>query len=257
MAAAKKIKVLIAEDDKPTREYLERLLKGMEDIEVVASVSNGQEAYEAVQKYDPDLLVLDIEMPFLNAFELLERLNSPPPVVFVTAYDEYAVRAFEVNAIDYVLKPIQKERLRMAIDKAFERVANIDEWRSDLRNLIEKFQPKKIVKLPIVTSTSLKLIPLDDVVWIEASGDSSIAHLRNGDIGRVPKRIGEVEKILPSSKFLRVHKSFMVNLVHIDEIVPWFNGEYLLKMSDGSEIVVARRRVKALKSRFGLTKMEE
>ncbi len=257
MVASEKIKVLIAEDDGPTRAYLEKLVKEFEGVELVASVADGMEAYEAVRKYNPDLLILDIEMPVMNAFELLEKLDEPIPVVFVTAYDEYAIRAFEINAIDYVLKPVQKERLNMAIKRAIERISEPDEWRSNLQDLIDKFSTKGVVKLPIVTSKSIKLIPLGDIVWIEARGDSSIAHLIDGSEGRVPKRIGEIEKMLPQSSFLRVHKSFIVNLTHISEIVPWFNGEYLLRMVDGSEVIVARRRVKKLKSKFGLTKVEE
>lgn len=252
MVASEKIKVVIAEDDTPTRVYLEKLLKEMDNIEVLASVPDGQAAYKAVLANDPDLLVLDIEMPGLNAFELLARLDSPPPVVFVTAYDEYAVRAFEVNAIDYVLKPIKPERLREAINRAFERLKHIEKWRTDFKEFLEKFNSERLLKLPVVTPSSLKLVPLDEIVWIEASGDSSVVHMRNGDAGRVPKRIGELERMLPQSRFMRVHRSLLVNLAHIEEIVPWFNGEYMLKMCDGSEVIVARRRVKALKARFGL-----
>ncbi len=252
MDPSKKVKVIIAEDDTPTRVYLEKLLEEMEGVEVIASVPDGLSAYEVIVNQKPDLLLLDIEMPGLNAFELLAKLDDTPPVVFVTAYDEYAVKAFEINAIDYVLKPIKRERLRDAVNRAFERIKNKDDWQEEFREFVKRFNATRILKLPIVTSSSLKLVPLDDIVWIEANRDSCVVHFKDGGRGRVPKRIGELEKLLPQSIFMRVHRSILVNLTHIEEIVPWFNGEYMLKMSEGSEVIVARRRVKQLKSKFGL-----
>lgn len=272
------MRVLIADDERPARDELNYLLKQIEKIEVVGEAASGEEVLAQVKGLNPDVLFLDIQMPDASGIDIARQLIEEkihPVVVFVTAYDQYAVEAFEINAIDYVLKPIHEERLAETISRLkkrlengeakFEREAGPDQdLASDEHKAHGDSTQEYLKKLDFIYTT---LNPTGHKLKIEENGriylvpSSEILYATIED--RLVRIVTEqrtylsnyslcdLEGILGSS-FLRVHKSYLANLEKIDSIVPWFNNTYNLIMKDRYEIPVSRSNVKSFRQRMGL-----
>lgn len=242
------MKVIIIDDEPLARAMLEELLETETDIEIVASCNDGFEGLKAIQEHQPDLVFLDIQMPKITGFELVELLEHPPAIIFTTAYDEYALKAFEVNALDYLLKPFSRERLLKAIEKA---------RLSDSRPAGEK-PGGKLMQLPeqsqrivVKDGNNIKIIPLPDVLYIEAADD--YAKVTTAEKYYLKhQRMAHFEAQLPPHQFVRIHRSFIVNVQHIHKVELYEKEQYCVVLRNGSKLSVSRNGYGKLKAVLGI-----
>jgi two-component system response regulator LytT len=249
------INTLIVDDEKPARDELSFLLKSFPDVHVVGQGKNGVEALALIKEHSPDLVFLDVQMPGLNGFnvikKLMDRKTKLPQIVFATAFDNYAVQAFEVNAVDYVLKPIEKSRLARAIQRAKKALETEVSSNQRLENLVGQIGAAKAqpVKLLVKTQQRLFLVDADDVIL--ASIDDGTINVVSREVEGTSnyRTIEELQETLDSELFWRAHRSFLVNINHIREVVPWFKSSYMLKMADkrNSEVPVSRAQTRRLR----------
>jgi two-component system response regulator LytT len=256
------INTIIVDDEKPAREELAFLLKGFPEINVIGQGKNGVEAVALIKEHAPDLVFLDVQMPGLDGFgvlkKLVERKVKVPHVVFATAFDHYAVQAFDVNAVDYVLKPFDKARIAKAITRARKMLDSQTTVTERLEQLVNQLgatkQAPQPVKLLVKAQQRLLLVDSDALVFasIEAGSISVVARDAEGSSNY--RTLEELHAALDSDSFWRPHRSYLVNIHHIKEVVPWFNSTYMLKMSDKkhTEIPVSRAQTKRLRELFKL-----
>lgn len=233
------LKVLIVDDEEPARRLLHEYLKEMPDYCVVGECSNGFEAVKAVAEHDPQILLLDIQMPKLDGFEVLELLERELAVVFVTAYDEHALRAFEVHAVDYLLKPFSRERLAEALTRARQRLAETN--RPALTELAREARPGKepCRRILIREGTQVHVIAVDDVDYIEAAGDA-VEIVVGGTRHSKLKRLAQLESELDPGRFIRTHRSYLINLDRLDRLELYAKDSYVAILQDGTRLPVSR-----------------
>jgi two-component system LytT family response regulator/two-component system response regulator LytT len=248
------INTLIVDDEKPARDELSYLLKGFPEINLVGQGKNGLEAVALIKEHAPDLVFLDVQMPGLDGFgvlkKLVERKLAVPHIVFATAYDSYAVHAFEVNAVDYVLKPFDKGRIAKAIQRARKIIEAKASPTERLEALVGQLAaPKSPAKLLVKAQGRLFLVNADDMVY--ASIEDGVIRIFARDFEGLSnyRTIEELQASLDSDIFWRAHRSYLVNMNHIKEVVPWFKSSYVLKMDDKkqSEVPVSRAQTKRLR----------
>jgi two-component system LytT family response regulator len=240
-----KIRTLVVDDEPLARERIKRYLGTEPDIEIVGECANGQEAVEAIESMSPDLLFLDIQMPELDGFGVLEVVGAHkiPAVVFVTAYDKYALRAFDVHALDYLLKPFNRERFRRALARAREQLEHDKMGQLDQRllTLLEdlKAEQKYLDRLVVRSVGRVFFLKTDEVDWIEAAGNYVRLHVgREGHLLR--ETMSRLEAKLNPDKFLRIHRSTLVNIDRIKELQPLFSGDYTVILRDGKQLTLSR-----------------
>ena len=243
------MRILIVDDEPLARERLKRLLTDIEGVETIGEADDGVRAVELIEQEQPDLVLLDIQMPGLDGFGVMEALENPPPIVFVTAYDEYAIRAFEVNALDYLLKPFSRERLEQAIRRAQE--APIEEQGlTRLAPLLESLanQGQYLTRLAVRdrSSNCIRVLDAGEVDWIGVEGDEILAHV-GGAAYPVRRTLAELEMRLDPACFYRANRSALVNLNRVKEIVPWFKGSHKLRLTTGAEVELSRAQARALR----------
>ena len=271
------LKALIVDDEPPARKRLKKLLQPLQGdgtIRLLGEAADGVEALEKLEELDVDLVFLDIQMPELNGFEVLEQIRPEdrPVVIFTTAYDAYALRAFDTNAVDYLLKPISKERLAEAVERARrlqhgptgrdasgEKLEKLLDWLETHEEFERKespAEPKEHVRqLSVPYRDRILLIPVDRVVSAEINeGITRIFVLEDEKSGRsrirqhvVNYTLDQLETHLPPDRFMRVHRSAIVQLDQIQELVPWFSGRYKLILPEEHEVIASRERSKQLK----------
>lgn len=249
------INALIIDDEKPARDELTFLLKSFPEIHVVGQGKNGVEALALIKEHSPDLVFLDVQMPGLNGFGVIKRLmdrkTKLPQIVFATAYDNYAVRAFEVNAVDYLLKPFEKARLARAIQRVKKAIEADASPAERLESLVSHMGGGRAtpVKLLVKTQHRLLLVDADDIVFASIEDGTITVVAREVEGTSNYRTIEELQESLDSDVFWRPHRSYLVNINHIKEVVPWFKSTYMLKMADrrGSEIPVSRAQTKRLR----------
>ena len=240
-----KIRTLIIDDEKLARRKIERSLRGEEDIEIISEATCGVDAVDLINREKPDLVFLDIHIPEPNGFEVLQQIDpaNMPIIIFVTAYDEYAIKAFEVNALDYLLKPFDQERLKVTVQRAREQLngsrnGDLDErllsLLSDLK--ADKEYPERLV---LKTSGRVYFVKTTDIDWVEAAGNYVKLHVGK-DSHMLRDTMTNIEKKLPPEKFLRIHRSRFVNIDRIKELNPLFSGDYLVKLHDDTELNLSR-----------------
>lgn len=256
------INTLIVDDEKPAREELAYLLKGFPDVNVIGQGKNGVEAVALIKEHAPDLVFLDVQMPGLDGFgvlkKLVERKMKVPHVVFATAFDHYAVQAFEVNAVDYVLKPFDKARIARAIQKARREIESQSSTTERLEMLVQQLggagKSAQPVKILVKSQQRLLLVDSEDLIF--ASIDDGLISVIARDFEGTSnyRTIEELNAALDSEAFWRPHRSYLVNIHHIKEVVPWFKSSYMIKMSDKkqTEIPVSRAQTKRLRELFKL-----
>lgn len=253
----KHIRTLIVDDERLAREKVRTLLASEDDIQVVGECANGIEAVTAVRRYKPDLLLLDVEMPGANGFEVLQRLRSErlPMVVFVTAHDEYAVQAFEVEAVDYVMKPFDRARFHDAVRRAKRHLEEQNgEWEERIFRLLErvvKGREQKLEHFAIKSRERTFLLSVADIDWIEAQG--KYIRLHAGETGYlIRESISDVEERLDARKFLRIHRGTIVNLKRIQEMHQGFGGGMFVVLRDGTKLTMSRRYRARIREATGL-----
>ena len=239
------LRVMIAEDEPLARDLLVDMLAEHQAVEVVAVCENGRDALEALASEGPDLLLLDIQMPELDGFEVLHALppDRTPAVVFVTAFDSYAIRAFEVEALDYLLKPFDEERLARTLERARARLGGSERegLREELERAFGRLQtpPAFLRRIAVPDGEGIRLLDLYEVAWIEAAGKYVRVHVPEGS-HLVREGIGTLESRLDPQRFARVSRSAIVNLDRVEEIQKWFHGQYLLLLACGAKIPTTR-----------------
>ena len=260
----RQLSTIIVDDEPLARKGLAVRLRAHADINIIAQCSNGREALEAVRAYQPDLIFLDIQMPGLNGFEVVEAIIEQglhlPSVVFVTAFDQYALQAFEVHAQDYLLKPADEERLAQTLDKIRQSINSevnalhksklvrlvSDVTGNDCEKILQELENNEPVSissysdvLAIKDAGEVSRVPVKDILWIDAAGDYMCVHTHDST-HILRKTMKQLEEVLDPRRFLRSHRSTIVNKSFIDKFCSQLNGEYYLVMSNGKELKVSR-----------------
>jgi len=253
------MRALIVDDEKLARDELAFLLKSFPEVDVVGEASNGLEAIECIRELEPDLVFMDVQMPGLNGVEAVRKLASDggplPHFIFATAHEQYAVEAFEVNAADYVLKPIDKARLEKSLERAGKLLETPEKDARRVEQLLERIAPTSAPsKLLVRNSNRMFLVDAADVVYAKIQ-DGAITVVSTYVEGLSNYRtIEELQSHLDPRTFWRAHRSYLVNINRIKEVVPWFKSSYQLRMADKNqtEIPVSRAQTKRLRELFKL-----
>lgn len=246
-----KIDCIIIDDEKLARELLIEFLEPYSNIEIVAQCANGKDAVEKIESLKPQLIFLDVQMPGIDGFEVLESLTHKPYVIFTTAYDQYAIKAFDKNAIDYLLKPLDEERFGLAIKRASERIkadeSNVEELISNLKQSMSS-DGKYSTHLFVQKSEKLLNIEVKDIIHLEASGDYTVISTKS-DQFLSSSGIGKLEGKLDPEVFIRIHRSTIINLNYLKEIEKHFNGGLIVKMENGKSFPVSRTYAKQIRKK--------
>lgn len=236
------IRALIVDDEPHARRSIRRWLEDDASIEVVGECSDGESAVQMIRSKKPDLVFLDIQMPEMTGFEVIQMLGTKMPVtIFVTAYDRYALRAFDANAIDYLLKPFGKERFERALFRAREKMAG-RAGANDIRRLLaglEQVHRKHCERLSVIHNGHILLIRVSDIDWIKACGNYAMLYVADRQY-EIRETLTKLEEQLDRRLFLRIHRSTMVNVNCIREIRPWFHGHHLVVLRNGVILRMSR-----------------
>jgi two-component system response regulator LytT len=258
------MRALVTDDEKPARDELIYLLSKIEDVEIIGIAADGAETLQKVKELHPDVLFLDIEMPDASGVEIAREIaseNSDIAVVFATAYDKYALKAFDVNAVDYLLKPFNEKRLAETIERLRKRYhpqgnqfnngkneSVPDDFLEKIESIYTMLNPN--AKIKVEENEKIYLIPVQDVIY--ACIEERLVRIVTAKKGFLCHySLNQLEKML-GNQFLRVHKSFLANLNKVESITPWFNNTFNLMMQDGSKIPVSRNYAKSFRKRLGL-----
>jgi two-component system LytT family response regulator len=240
------IRTVIVDDELPARELLREFLAADEDCEIVAECANGFEAVKAVAQHDPDLLLLDIQMPKLDGFEVLELLDRSPIVVFVTAHDEHALRAFEVHALDYLLKPLSQERFRQVMERV-KRTLGQHLDREPLTGLATSLRVKPLQRVVVRGDDgAIQVVPVSRLDYVEAS-DDAILIATGGTKLRKQQPIGELAAQLDPDRFVRIHRAYVANIERIEKIELYAKDSRVAILRDGTRLPVSRSGYQRLK----------
>ncbi|HEX6535152.1 MAG TPA: LytTR family DNA-binding domain-containing protein [Gemmatimonadaceae bacterium] len=251
-----RLRTLIVDDEPPARDRLRAFLAAERGIEIIAECGGGAEALEAIARDAPDLVFLDVQMPIVDGFQVLERLDPArmPGIIFVTAYDQYALRAFEVHALDYLLKPFSRERLHEAVHVARARLSRRPAPGLDhaLRALVDELRAERHGHERITVRTDGRVLVLRtaDIDWIEAAANYVRIHAR-GESHVLRESMKNMASKLPAESFVRIHRSAIVNVERVRELQPWFHGEYVVILQDGTKLTASRAYVGRLQDAIG------
>ena len=257
--------VLLVDDEALARRRLRRLLADADDVTVVAECGSGAAAIEALRTHQVDLVFLDIQMPGVDGFVVAESLQGPdaPLLVFVTAHDTHAIRAFEARALDYLLKPVRMERLALALDRAREAIAGrrSTAYARQLRSVIAQLDSEPTTaaltapaapvaeRIEVREGERVRWIATADVAWVEAKGPHVQLHTKHG-VFEIRDTLARLEASLDARRFVRIHRSYIVNLAQIKELQPWFGGDAVLVLHGGHQLKVSRTYRTQLRQRL-------
>lgn len=247
------IRTLIVDDEKLARDRLATFLKGIKGVEVIGQARNGVEAIQRIEEDKPDLVFLDVQMPGMDGFGVLKALTRPPQIIFATAYDEYAIQAFDVQAADYLLKPISRARLEEAVRRVRERLED-HAPRVDFEALLKAIEGRErryVAQVPAQKGRQIVLLQVDDIYWFEVEYRLVYAFTAT-DRYMTNFTLKELEERLDPEVFFRAHKSRLVNLKYVKSIVPWFGGRFKLIMRNpaNSEVELSRAQARVLRRRM-------
>jgi two-component system LytT family response regulator len=229
-----KYRTLIADDEQPARDRLKKLLaEHTEKIELIGEAQNGLECREMIDQQKPDLVFLDIQMPGLNGFEVLQQTSHSPVVIFCTAYDEFALQAFETNSIDYIVKPVKAERILKSIEKldSFKQNSDKQELLRIIGNYLNQTPKKEITSIPVKLGDRMLFVRIEDVAYFSAEEKYVTIHIKDGKTYLCDFPLKSLEEKLGEG-FLRIHRSLLVNVSRVREISKHFNGCYIVKIDD-------------------------
>jgi DNA-binding LytR/AlgR family response regulator len=246
------MRTLIVDDEAPARERLKRYLANLEGVELIGEAKDGVQAVEMIEAQSPELVLLDIQMPGLDGFGVVEALEDPPAIIFVTAYDQYAIRAFEVHALDYLLKPFSRERLYKAIHRAREALAGEQDFAAQLGPLLESLaaEGRYPTRLAVHDRDRIRVLEAEEVDWIGIEDERVMVHV--GDqVYPIRRTLTELEARLDPKHFFRAHRSAIVNLDRVQEVIPWFKGGHILRLTTGAEVDLSRAQARALRKILG------
>lgn len=243
-----KIRTLIIEDEQPARDLLRAFLSSFDEIDLIGECSDGFNGLKTINETQPDLIFLDIQMPKLTGFEMLELLDELPEVIFTTAYDQYAIQAFELNAVDYLMKPFAKQRLRQAVDKVIERFKTKHSADENVKKLTAHVhnKPESLDRIVVKSGTKIHIIPVDQIEQLEAQDDYVMIHCPDGRFMK-KETMNYFEEHLPSNQFVRVHRSHIISLKQIQRMEQYGKESYMLVLKNGNQVSVSKHRIKDLK----------
>lgn len=245
------MKVIIVEDERPARDLVRNYLEKYPELEIMGEYDNGFDGLKAINELRPDAIFLDVQMPKLSGFELLEVLDHQPEVIFTTAYDQFAIRAFEQNAVDYLLKPFSRKRFQEAIQKLDMRLEAKDKGVREESN-IEKIRQhlaasdEKLHRVVIKKSGRIHVISTNDINFLEAQDDYVMIHTKEGKYLK-QQTMKYFEQHLDSQQFVRVHRSYIANITCIERIEPYEKSNFILILKDGNKVPVSRGGMQVLR----------
>ena len=244
----KKITAVIIDDETLGRQIVRKYISEQDDIEIIAECPSGFDGVKKINELNPDLIFLDIQMPKLNGFEMLELLDKHPAIIFTTAYDQYAIKAFEVNAADYLLKPFSPERFKEALDKARFMLKNREQQDKIVKDLIKHNQDtiEYLERIVVKDGPKIHIIPVESVIYIEAQDDYVKIHAKEGSLLK-QKTMRYFEEHLPPEDFLRIHRSYIVSIPHIKKIELVEKETYKLFLDEGTALPVSKSGYEKLK----------
>jgi two-component system LytT family response regulator len=253
------IRIVVADDERPARSFLAGLLRTFEDVEVVGEAANGAECVELIERLSPDLALLDLQMPEVDGLGVvrLVRREKLPLIAFVTAYDEYAVRAFEMNAVDYLLKPVDPTRLRATVNRAMERLeraevrpGDADRIRAAAAEYVALQPPALLRRIPVRKRDDIFLVPVEQVASIVADGELLHITTRTGDRHTITYRLKDLEARLDPALFVRISRGTLLNIALIQKVTPMTGGTYVAVLQSGAQHQVSRIRGRVLRDQL-------
>jgi len=241
----KKLSAVIIDDEKLAREIVKNYLRKFDNIQVAAECENGFEGIKTVNELNPDIIFLDIQMPKINGFEMLELIESQPAVIFTTAYDQYAIKAFEKNAVDYLLKPFSSERFEQSVKKVLN---NIND---DIPPIIQSLSEEKtyeeyLNRIVVKNKNNIIVFPVEDIVYFEAQDDYVYIHTKSGKFLK-QKTMKYYENNLDPKNFIRIHRSYIMNIEYLNKIELHGKENYAAKMKNGERLNISRNGYAKLK----------
>jgi two-component system, LytTR family, response regulator len=241
------IKAIIIDDEQPARDIIKHYLSAHNQITVIGEFSDGFSGIKGINELSPNLVFLDIQMPKLTGFEMLELIDDAPYIVFTTAYDHYAIKAFEMNALDYLLKPYSQERFNQAIQKVTERMAKTD--KPSLKKITEHLAETKetLDRVVVKTGNKIKVIPEDTILYVESQDDYVMIYTSDGKYLK-QQTMKYFEQHLDPHHFIRIHRSYIANINAIKQLELYEKNSYLAVLSGGAKLKVSDSGYKSLKS---------
>jgi len=243
-------KIITIDDEPLARSIVKEYLQKYSELEIVQECNDGFEGFKAIQQYHPDLIFLDIQMPKINGFEMLELLDHAPAVIFTTAFDEYAIKAFEAHAVDYLLKPFSQERFDKAIQKWKEQKVSSQKNTEELLETASH-SPSQSQRIVVKTGSKIKIIPVHDVFYLEAADDYVKVHTQDGSFLK-NKTMSHFEKTLDPQLFVRSHRSYIMNVQQITRIDPYEKDNHVAILKSGAKVPVSRNGYVKLRTVLGL-----
>jgi len=254
-----KLRVIVADDERPARSFLTSMLREFEDVELLGEATNGVEAVELIETTTPDLALLDLQMPEVDGLGVvrLVRRDRLPLVAFITAYDEYAVRAFEMNAVDYLLKPVDPSRLRLTVNRAIERLEHAelragdsDRIRAAATDYLSQQPAALLRRIPVRKRDDIFLVAVDQIASIVAEGELLHLTTRAGERHTITYRLKDLETKLDPGQFVRISRGTLLNISMIQKITPIAGGTYVAVLHSGAEHQVSRIRGRVLRDQL-------
>ncbi|HBK88267.1 MAG: response regulator [Cyclobacteriaceae bacterium] len=243
------IRAIIIDDEPLARSLVKDYLRSHPDIVVVAECGDGFEGVKAIAQYKPDLLLLDIQMPKINGFEMLELLDTPPAVIFTTAFDEYALQAFERHAVDYLLKPYSQERFNKALEKW--KAQRIESNRNTESLLTQHSPPDEINRIVVKKGNNIVIIPVPGIYYLEAYDDYVKIYTKDGFYLK-KKTMAHYERLLTAAHFVRVHRSYLINLQELTRIEPLEKDNHIALLKAGARIPLSQSGYQKLREALGI-----
>lgn len=243
------IKALLIDDEPLARSLVKEYLKPFEQIQVVQECGDGFEGVKAIAQHQPDLIFLDVQMPKINGFEMLELVDNPPAVIFTTAFDEYAMKAFEAHAVDYLLKPFSKDRFEKAVNKWLTHRTTIPAVKEFVENRVT--QPDEFTRVVVKNGSNIVIVPIQQIRYIEAYDDYVKIHTKDG-MHLKKKTLSYFESTLETSQFVRVHRSYLLNVQELTRIEPMEKDNHVALLKDGSQIPLSQSGYARLKTVLGI-----
>ncbi len=242
------IRTILIDDEQPARDVIKYYLKEFNEIEIIGEFSDGFTGLKGIQELKPDLVFLDVQMPKLTGLELLELLDQPTSIIFSTAYDQYAIKAFEMNAIDYLLKPYSKERFSQALQKAITVIGSGQNPQAPVQKLVQTLEenPEYLQRIAVKSRHKVSVIPIEDIVYLEAEGDYVMMHTKDARHLK-EKTMKYFEAHLDPAMFIRIHRSYIVNVQFIDRIEYYDKENYAVLMKQGAKLRASTTGYKTLK----------
>lgn len=245
------IKVVIIDDEPLARSIIAGYLKNEADISIMAECGDGFEAVKAIHAHEPDLIFLDVQMPKLTGFEMLELVDDPPAVIFTTAFDEYALKAFEKNALDYLLKPVSPTRFKKALEKFRTSYSAPEKKVQPNYEVLTAQDETKIDRIVVKTGTQIKIIPIDTVKYLESYDDYVKIHTKDGMYLK-NKTMAFFEKSLDPNQFVRIHRSFIIKVDQLAKLEPYEKDSYIAALTSGEKLNISKSGYARLKQLIGI-----